>query len=149
MFDLETRIVTCDRNDADVNKLLSEYNNIEFVQGDTKDVVSVFPLEKLQQLPHPWLIVEDSHQHVLSIVEHLYPLMESGDYLVIEDIGHQKEGTKTIRHVMETLPGGTFMVDSSYTDFFGRNATCSPDSIFRCTKKAVDLRREPSQLASG
>ena len=61
----------------------------------------------------------------------MFPLMETDDYLVIEDIGHQPSGSKIIRAAIESLPEKSLLVDTFYTDLFGRNATCSPDSIFR------------------
>jgi len=57
--------------------------------------------------------------------------MASGDYLVIEDIGVDAVGSAQIETALRNVPKGTLMVDTFYTDLFGRNLTCSPDSIFR------------------
>ena len=57
--------------------------------------------------------------------------MVTGDYLVIEDIGMYALGSQQISAALKDMPKGTLMVDTFYTDMFGRNLTCSPDSIFR------------------
>ena len=43
------------------------------------------------------------------------------------------DGSAQIETALQNVPKGTLMVDTFYTDLFGRNLTCSPDSIFRKT----------------
>ncbi len=125
------KVVTLDRNADAVSEQVFDDESIEFIAGDVKDISELLTVEKLTGLPHPWLIIEDCHVHLQGIIDHLFPLMAADDYLVIEDIGHQPGGGRIIRKAIESLPAKSLMVDTFYTDLFGRNATCSPDSIFR------------------
>ena len=131
MHGLKTKIVTLDINSNDVNPKIFKEKNIEFIEGDAKNLVKLLPAKRLRQLPHPWLIVEDCHEHVPLIVKHLEPHMESGDYLIIEDMGLSPKGSHEIEKALRGISKGTLMVDTALTDMFGRNLTCSPDSIFR------------------
>jgi cephalosporin hydroxylase len=133
MFGLGTRIITLDVNIDDISPEVFKERAIEFIGGDIKDLAELLPAQRLRDLPHPWLIVEDCHNHVPLIVSHLQPLMASGDYLVIEDIGVNSEGSAQIEAALQNVPKGNLMVDTFYTDLFGRNLTCSPDAIFRKT----------------
>ena len=131
IFGLDTRIITIDKNSEDVNPRVFEEALIRFIQGDVKEVATLLPIAELASLPHPWLVVEDCHREIRLILAHVLPLMVSGDYLVIEDIGTSAGGGLEIHRAIETLPVGTILVDTFYTDMFGRNLTCAPDSIFK------------------
>jgi cephalosporin hydroxylase len=131
MFTPDTKIVTIDINSSDVDSQVLRERSIKFIEGDAKDVDELLPTEELSEFPHPWLIVEDCHRQVPLIVRHLQPLMASGDYLVIEDLGLSAPGSLEIHRAIRDLPSKTFMVDTFYTDMFGRNLTCAPDCIFR------------------
>ena len=133
MFGLGTQIITLDVNVKDVSPEMLKEKAIEFIGGDIKDLAELMPAQRLRDLPHPWLIVEDCHHKIPLIVGHFQPLMSSGDYLVIEDIGVTAGGSAQIEAALWNVPKGTLMVDTFYTDLFGRNLTCSPDSIFRKT----------------
>lgn len=131
MFGLNTKIITLDLNKKDVSEGMLAEKRIEFIQGDVKNLVKLLPVDRLRTLPHPWLIVEDCHQEIPLIVGHLEPLMSSGDYLVIEDLPMSARGSFEVRKALTSIPKGTLMVDTFYTDLFGRNLTCAPDAIFR------------------
>jgi cephalosporin hydroxylase len=132
MFDLKAKVFTLDMNKDSLNPQVLDHPDIDFVQGNAHDIVNLLPIDLLKQMPHPWLVVEDCHHNVAGIVEHIFPFMARGDYLVIEDVGFSKPGVAQIEEALARVPPGSFLVDSFYTDMFGRNATCSPDSIFRC-----------------
>jgi cephalosporin hydroxylase len=127
---LDTKVVTLDGNEKDVTPQLAA-TTIEFIAGDVAHVADLLTVERLQTLPHPWLIVDDAHVQIPLVVRHLQPLMESGDYLCIEDVGVDEPGSREISAALRDLPKGTFMVDTHYTDMFGRNLTAAPDAIFR------------------
>jgi cephalosporin hydroxylase len=131
MFGLEAKVITLDINANDVSPKVRGEKAIEFIHGDVAKLTELLPIERLRALPHPWLIVEDCHTHVPLIVRHLEPLMATGDYLVLEDIGTSAIASQEIRVALQGVPKGTLMVDTFYTDMFGRNTTCCPDSIFR------------------
>lgn len=131
IFGLDTKIITLDLNSKDVDKRVLEEKTIEFIAGDVKNVTELLPVNRLRELPHPWLIIEDCHTEIPLIVGHLYPFMNSGDYLVIEDVDVFTPRGLVIREALQGLPTSTLLVDTFYTDMFGRNATCSADAIFK------------------
>ena len=55
-----------------------------------------------------------------------HAFMQPGDYLVVEDSDVKRE---TLREFVGRHPGD-YLVDTRFTDYFGRNATCAADSIF-------------------
>ena len=82
--------------------------------------------------PHPWLVVEDAHHNVGAVLEHFHKYLSPGDYLVVEDSDVKRE---TLRQFIAAHPGA-YLVDTRFTDNFGRNATCAADSIFVRTTAA-------------
>ena len=56
-----------------------------------------------------------------------------GDYLVVEDSDVKRE---TLRQFIGAHPG-EYLVDTRFTDNFGRNATCAANSIFIRTTMAA------------
>ena len=131
MFDLETEIITIDKKNDGISSKLFAYPNIQFILGDVLNVEELLPAQKLELLPHPWLVVEDAHTHLSVIVNHLYPFLATGDYFVVEDLGVLPEGEAEIARALRTIQSCSLKVDTFYTDMFGRNTTSSPDSIFR------------------
>ena len=131
MFGLDTEVLTLDINGRDVSQKLTSQTGIEFIEGDINNLAELLPAERLKRLPHPWLIVEDCHHLIPTTIRHLFPNMESGDYLIVEDIGLSAAASAQISTALHDVPNGALMVDTFYTDMFGRNVTCSPDSIFR------------------
>lgn len=130
-FGLDATVVTLDVNKKDIDKQLFREKEIEFVEGDVADIARLLPRRRLRELPHPWLVIEDSHMEIPRILKHLEPEMAVGDYLVVEDVPNAAKSSHELREGLLALPSGTFVVDTFYTDMFGRNATCSPDAIFK------------------
>ena len=61
-------------------------DTVDFITGgDTTKIEGIFPPSMLESLPHPWLIVEDSHDNTEAIVKYFHQFMNVGNYLVIED----------------------------------------------------------------
>lgn len=131
MFGVDTQVISLDANPRDINPALQIESKIELVAGDAKDLKRLLPSERLRDLPHPWLVVDDCHAHLGIMLEHVLPFMKVGDYFVIEDIGMNPRRWEEISTVLRSVPKGSLSVDTSYTDMFGRNLTSSPDSIFR------------------
>jgi cephalosporin hydroxylase len=102
------------------------YDGITFLQGDCLKIETVFPSGLLETAPHPWLFVEDAHVNVCGVLTYFHQFFTTGDYVVVEDSGskHEAIGKFLARH------SGCYKLDTRYTDFFGRNATCARDSIF-------------------
>jgi len=97
-----------------------DINRVKFFRGDSNNVETLW--DELEILPHPWLIIEDSHVNINGIVSHFEKSMVQGDYIIVEDTRSKKGEAMVIPKSLK--------VDQLYCDFFGRNATCSVNSIF-------------------
>jgi len=111
---------------TDLNKVEIEHPCVTFYQGDCSDPERLFDTELLRTAPHPWLVVEDAHQNVAGVLDHFHKFLVPGDYLVVEDSDVKRDA---LRQFLGAYPGN-YLVDTQFTDFFGRNATCAADSIF-------------------
>jgi cephalosporin hydroxylase len=118
---IEARIHSVDRAGVAI-----EHPGVEFLQGDCSDPERLFDPALLRAEPHPWLVVEDAHHNIGAVLEHFHKFLRPGDYLVVEDSDVKRE---TIRQFIGAHPGD-YLVDTRFTDNFGRNATCAGDSIF-------------------
>jgi cephalosporin hydroxylase len=118
---VEARVHSVDRAKPAV-----EHPGVDFRQGDCSDPEHLFDPELLRCEPHPWLVVEDAHHNVGEVLEYFHKHLSAGDYLVVEDSDVKHD---TLRHFISAHPGA-YLVDTRFTDNFGRNATCAADSIF-------------------
>ena len=116
---------------VDLRKAKVEHPLVSFHQGDCSDPAGLFDAGLLQSAPHPWLVVEDAHHNVAAVLGHMHAYLKPGDYLVVEDSDVKREA---LRAFLGQHPGD-FLVDTRFTDNFGRNATCAADSIFVRTKQ--------------
>jgi cephalosporin hydroxylase len=112
-------------------QIAAKYPGVKFYQGDCADPPGLFNPELLGSEPHPWLVIEDAHHNVAAVIERFHEFLESGDYLVVEDSDVKREA---LRIFLGAHPGD-YLVDTRFTDNFGRNATCAADSIFVRTKR--------------
>jgi cephalosporin hydroxylase len=103
-----------------------DHPGVSFYQGDCATPESIFDIHLLRGEPHPWLVVEDAHHNVRAVLDHVSAFMQPGDYLVVEDSDVKRQTLRefTVAHA------GEYLVDTRFTDYFGRNATCAADSIF-------------------
>lgn len=115
---------------VDLVKAELQHPNVSFHQGDCSATESLFDSVLLRSEPHPWLVVEDAHHNVAAVIERMHEFLLPGDYLFIEDSEVKRPD---IRAFLGTHPGN-YLVDTRYTDFFGRNATCAGNSIIVRTK---------------
>jgi cephalosporin hydroxylase len=111
---------------VDLVEVQIEHPNVTFHQGDCSNPEQLFDLDVLRSAPHPWLVVEDAHHNVEAVLEHFHKFLVPGDYLVVEDSDVKREA---LRKFVGAHPSN-YLVDTRFTDFFGRNATCAADSIF-------------------
>lgn len=119
--DIEGRVYSVDRSQSRL-----EHPRVTFCQGDCSDPVSLFDVDLLGSAPHPWLVVEDAHHNVEAVLQHIHRFLVPGDYLVVEDTDVKRPA---LRRFTGAHPG-QYLVDTKFTDNFGRNATCAADSIF-------------------
>jgi cephalosporin hydroxylase len=103
-----------------------EHPAVKFHQGDCRSPGTLFDPDLLAAEPHPWLVVEDAHDNVAAVLGHFHKFLQPGDYLVVEDSDIKRPA---LREFLGTRPGA-YLVDTRFTDNFGRNATCAADSIF-------------------
>ena len=115
---------------VDLVKVAAEYPNVTYYQGDCSDPASLFAADLLRSAPRPWLVVEDAHHNVAAVLAHMHQFLAPGDYLVVEDSDVKRQD---LRQFLGAHPGD-YLVDTHFTDNFGRNATCAADSIFVRTK---------------
>ncbi len=111
---------------VDLVKVQMDHPRVNFYQGDCSESERLFDLDLLRSAPHPWLVVEDAHQNVEAVLDHFDRFLAPGDYLVVEDSDVKRDA---IRKFLGARPGD-YLVDTRFTDNFGRNATCAADSIF-------------------
>jgi cephalosporin hydroxylase len=111
---------------VDLRKAKVEHPLVSFYQGTCAEPARLFVGAVLQAAPHPWLVVEDAHNNVAAVLDHMHGYLAPGDYLVVEDSDVKREA---LRAFLGAYPG-SYLVDTRFTDNFGRNATCAADSIF-------------------
>jgi cephalosporin hydroxylase len=111
---------------VDIKPASSTHPGVKFLVGDCMAPATLFSAELLAQAPHPWLVLEDAHANVAGVLTYLDQFVRPADYLFVEDSGGK---VAELEKFMETH-ANRYLVDTRYTDFFGRNATCAPNSIF-------------------
>ena len=115
-------------------------NNVTFLEGDSHKIEKTFDSDFLHGLPHPWLVIEDSHENVYGILEHFHQFMKSGDYFIVEDTNpllpmhlgagrihpeYKIGGNELLETLKQFLTEhcNDYKVDSFFTDLFGSNGT--------------------------
>jgi cephalosporin hydroxylase len=89
-------------------------------------------MELLQRLPHPWLVIDDAHTNIERLAPVIGGVMEVGDYYVWEDLLLNIWMTHdAIGRAIAIARACGLVVDTKYTDAFGLNVTCSPNSWFK------------------
>jgi cephalosporin hydroxylase len=111
---------------VDIKPVVEPYPWVHFLAGDCRSPATLFDPDLLRHAPHPWLAIEDAHVNVHDVLVHLGGFLGAGDYLIVEDSGVKREDLD--RFLAPRADG--YRVDTRYTDFFGRNATCAANSIF-------------------
>jgi cephalosporin hydroxylase len=122
---IEGRVHSLDRV-----KVETAYPRVSFHQGDCDEPGGLFDPALLRSEPHPWLVVEDAHHNVAAVLEHFHQHLSPGDYLMVEDSDVKRDAIRAFLGAH----AGDYLVDTRFTDYFGRNATCAADSIFVRTK---------------
>jgi cephalosporin hydroxylase len=120
-FDLDAMV-----HSVDIRPAAAEHPRVRFYRGDCREPVGLFSTDVVAQAPHPWLVIEDAHQNVAGVLAFFHDRLQGGDYLVVEDSDVKRE----VLAAFDAAYPGQYKVDTRYTDFFGRNATCANDSIF-------------------
>lgn len=111
---------------VDLVKPKMQHPLVTYHQGDCSTPQLLFDSQLLLAQPHPWLVVEDAHHNVAAVLDHMHKFLAPGDYLVVEDSSVKRAALRQFLGAHE----GAYLVDTKFTDNFGRNATCAADSIF-------------------
>ena len=110
---------------VDIEPIADAYPGVQFLGGDCKSPGSLFPVELLRTAPRPYLVIEDASVNVENVLRYIDGFLNKGDYLYVED-------SLVKADVLESFLGGgshRYLVDTRYTDYFGRNATSAINSI--------------------
>lgn len=135
---LGTQLISVDAHD----RRTVRDHRVRFVQGDARRLWDTPLPDILQHMPRPWLVIEDSaHTPAVTynVLQFFARRMEAGDVLVVED------GVLTELGMAQRFDGGpsvalkrflaeqpaTFEIMAEYADFFGPNATYSPNGWLR------------------
>ncbi len=111
---------------VDIRPAAAEHPHVRFYRGDCRAPETLFPADAIAHAPRPWLVIEDAHQNVAGVLAWLHGRLHAGDYLVVED----SDVKRAELAAFDAAYFGQYKVDTRYTDFFGRNATCANNSIF-------------------
>lgn len=114
---LEARIHSFDIDLAEVE--VSD-PRIRFERADTENL-STLPKERLKELPHPWLVIEDAHHNLYDLLRYFDELLQPGDYLVVEDNVNFRNYLPLRRFLLDA--GDRYAVDTRFTDLFAYNGT--------------------------
>jgi cephalosporin hydroxylase len=120
-FDIDAMV-----HSVDIRPPAAGHPRVQFYRGDSREPATLFPAEALAAAPRPWLVIEDAHQNVPGVLAWLHEYLAVGDYLVVEDSDVKRDALAAF----DAAHPRQYKVDTRYTDFFGRNATCANDSIF-------------------
>lgn len=114
--------------DLDVERIVAKHPRVTFARADSNDVAS-FDRDKLHDLPHPWLVIEDAHVNLRQVLAFFDAMMRDGDYFVVEDtVDHEKY--LALRSFLVEA-GGRYLVDTRFTDLFGYNVTWHPNGYVK------------------
>jgi cephalosporin hydroxylase len=134
-FHLDSRVITVD---IDLSQLEVKDPRIEYVQFDVFKIGNKpFPVA-VSDLPHPWLIIEDTHKNIIPLLEYFDPHIIRGDYVIVEDTCHLP--TLDVLEQFMEQHGRRYRVDTHYVDNFGYNLTWNWNSILACVEDPVPAR---------
>jgi cephalosporin hydroxylase len=123
-FGIEQKIYS-----VDIKAVAEGYDGVHFLSGDCSSPATLFEIDLLRAAPRPWLVLEDAHVNVHDVLVHMDRFLAAGDYLFVED---SRIKTQDLSRFLAPR-AQHYQVDTRYTDFFGRNATCAANSIFMRT----------------
>ena len=154
LLGLDANIYSMDIDPSNRSELVNELkpDNVTFLQGDSFEIEKTFTDGFLKSLPHPWVLIEDSHANVDGILEHFHKYMQEGDYMIVEDTGpdilkecgmymgnegvYVQMGPKQLQCLRQFLHDYEefYAVDSFLTDLFGYNCSWNWHGFIRRMK---------------
>jgi cephalosporin hydroxylase len=119
---LDTRVYS-----VDIMKVwTARHERVSFIQGNGRDLGTVFSDSFLADLPRPLLVIEDAdHSYVTTkaVLNFFHPRLHTGEYIIVEDVMTMpNEAGRALREFLTEHPTD-YLVDRQYCDFFGTNVT--------------------------
>ena len=119
-------------------------SRIELFKGRSADLGAALKQASIAELPHPWLVVDDSshlYDDTLAVLRFFHGYLISGDYIVVEDgvvrsladrryRQFDNGPTRAIETFLAEQPSG-YEIDRSICDFYGLNVTWNPNGWIR------------------
>jgi cephalosporin hydroxylase len=119
-FGLESQVYS-----TDIRPVSEPYAGVTFLTGDSRSPTTLFGADLLRSAPRPYVVIEDAHLNAHDVFLYLDDFLNKGDYLFIEDSYKKADA---LNGFLAERPH-RYVVDTRYTDFFGRNATSAVNSI--------------------
>ena len=107
----------------DINKPTVEHELIEFIELDLTES------REWHWEPGRKLVIEDAHVNVTEVLLQTDNMLESGDYLIVEDSGSIEKQNSVVEFLQNAK--NKYEVDQYYCDFFGMNVGSCVDTIFK------------------
>jgi len=125
-LNIDCTIHTFDINEERVN--IPVNTNIHFHQVDNYKIADFIANNPLfENLAHPVLVIEDAHANVFGLLNCIDKLLQSGDYLIVEDT---LDSTK-YKAFEKFANGKKYLVDKHYCDFWGHNNSWNINSFLK------------------
>lgn len=149
LFGIAGNIYSMDIDLSLLDERAKKDSRVHFLEGDCHKIAEAFPTEMLSKLPHPWLLIEDSHVNLLGILDYFHKNgFQSGDYLVVEDTNQSmwsywqehwddtseiEEGARKLTDLRSWLKDreDEYLVDTYYQDIYGYNGSKNWNSILK------------------
>jgi len=144
--DIPAHVFSLDIDLTLVDELARRSSDVTFLEGDCNQIEQVLPANRLAELPHPIVLVDDAHVNISAVYRHFDAhALRSGDYLIVEDtipdipgkFGQSDTDEKWGDWKWHEIRGffdahaDQYMLDRYYTDFFGYNATWNWNGFFK------------------
>eukprot|EP00439_Symbiodinium_sp_Y106_P080394 s128_g19.t1 len=156
--DAFSKVVSLDVTLKNVREKARAHPKIFFHECSTERFEDLFTDAFVAELPHPWLVSEDAHQHCATTIRRLHEILRTGDYLVVEDTSVQmqdwfeanldeeeaeeerrvtREGIEHLRTKTAALAnfcrthGEQYRCDTKYLDMFGYNVGKHWNSVLK------------------
>lgn len=116
--------------------------SVQFMRGDARELLDLFPPSFMGALSRPLMVVEDSSHlsgTTAAVLEFFDQWLHPGEYIVVEDgilsdmrVAHLYDGGP-LRAIEEFLAGrpGRYEIDRGLCDYYGTNVTWNVDGYLR------------------
>jgi cephalosporin hydroxylase len=104
----------------------ARHDRVSFIQGDGRNLATVFSDPFLADLPRPLLVIEDAdHSYITTkaVTSFFHTRLKPGEYMIVEDVMTMpNEAGRALQEFLNEHPSD-YLVDRHYCDFFGTNVT--------------------------